>query len=638
MHCVRTLFLCLIATSNLALAQVSPAAEGEELYQQHCATCHEHGVARAASRQTLRQLSAENIRFALSKGVMSGQAASLSEAQREAVVRFIANNADSTANASSSVAPTKEASATATPAARCPANAPPYQASFSSPHWSGWGGDASQTRFQPARDARLSVADVPRLKLKWAFGFPGVVTASSQPAIVNGRLFVGSAARRVYSLNAANGCTYWEFETEFPVRTAITVGVVGRKSAVFFGDQHSTVYAVDAQSGALLWTKRVEDYPTSMITGSPTLAGNVLYVPVTSNEDAYGANPAYPCCKFRGSVSALDAATGNIIWKSYTVSEEPTPRQLNKQGVQLWGPSGAGVWSSPTVDPKRGRIYVTTGNSHSDPVAPTSDGFVAFELRTGRMMWSKQMTANDGYTLACDLPAPLNVNCPSTNGPDHDFSSSAILVNLGRGQRALIAGQKSGVVHAIDPDAGGRILWQSSIGHGGRVGGIQWGSATDGRNVYVALSDAQIGVAPAGTPGAQAALGANFIFDPKVGGGLFALDVRTGQTRWHTAHPGCEKPGCSPGQSAAVTATPGVVFSGGLDGHLRAYASEDGRIVWDVDTMRDYTTVNGVPAHGGSLNGPGAVVVNGMVYVNSGYTHLATAPGNVLLAYSVDGK
>jgi polyvinyl alcohol dehydrogenase (cytochrome) len=307
--------------------------------------------------------------------------------------------------------------------------------------------------------------------------------------------------------------------------------------------------------------------------------------------------------------------------------------------VQLFGPSGAGVWSSPTVDRRRGLLYVTTGNSHSDPTATTSDGFVAFDLRTGALAWSKQMLANDGYTLACDLPEPYNVNCPSTKGPDFDFASSAMLVDLGRGHRALIAGQKSGVVHAIDPDAKGEILWQSPIGKGGRVGGVQWGSATDGRNVYVALSDVEIGPAPPGTPGAQAALGASFIFNPKVGGGLFALDPRTGATRWHTPHPGCgDKPGCSPGQSGAVTAIAGVVFSGGLDGHLRAYASEDGRVVWDIDTAQNYETVNAVPAHGGALNGPGAVIVNGMLYVNSGYTHIATAPGNVLLAFSIDGR
>jgi len=525
------------------------------------------------------------------------------------------------------------------PSPRCSDIDSPYDASLSAPHWSGWGVDVTQSRFQPARQARLSPRDVPRLKLKWAFGLPGVTSASSQPAIVNGRLFVGSTARHVYSLNAATGCTYWDYETEFPVRTAITVTKNGATSAVYFGDQHSTAYAVDAHTGKLLWKTRVEDYASSMITGAPTLFKGVLYVPVASNEDAFAVNPAYPCCKFRGSLTALDAKTGAILWKSYTVAEAPGPTRLNKNGVQLWGPSGAGVWSSPTIDGKRRQVFVTTSNSHSDPVATTSDAFVAFDLRTGALAWSKQTTANDGYTLACDLPAPYDVNCPAAKGPDFDFGSSAMLVDLGRGKRALIAGQKSGVVHAIDPDAQGNILWQTSVGHGGRIGGVQWGSATDGKTVYVALSDAEIGAAAPGTPGAQALGGASLIFSPKVGGGLFALDARTGATRWHTPHPGCTgRPGCSPGQSGAVTAIPGIVFSGGLDGHLRAYASEDGRIVWDTDTMQSYETVNGVAAHGGSLNGPGAVVVNGIVYVNSGYTHIATAPGNALLAFSVDGE
>jgi len=444
MPIARVLAFAFVTVSTLAHGQTPAPAEGEAQYQQHCATCHERGVTRAAPRSTLKQLPAETIRFALTKGSMSSQAASLTDEQREAVIRFLAS-------------PTATA---ATPAAssRCPSSAKPYKASLSGPHWTGWGGDESQRRFQPGSEARLPAASVPRLKLKWAFGFPGVTTASSQPAIVNGRLFVGSAARKVYALDATSGCTYWEYDTEFPVRTAITVGQIGSTSAVYFGDQHSTAYAVDAQSGQLLWKTRIEDYASSLITGSPTLSGRVVYVPVASNEDAYGANPAYPCCKFRGSVTALDAATGQILWKSYTVPEEPQPRAKNKQGVQLWGPSGAGVWSSPTVDRKRGLLYVTTGNSHSDPTATTSDGFVAFDLRTGALAWSKQMTANDGYTLACDLPEPYNVNCPSTKGPDFDFASSAMLVDLGRGHRALIAGQKSAMVHAIDPDANGHIL------------------------------------------------------------------------------------------------------------------------------------------------------------------------------------
>jgi polyvinyl alcohol dehydrogenase (cytochrome) len=285
-------------------------------------------------------------------------------------------------------------------------------------------------------------------------------------------------------------------------------------------------------------------------------------------------------------------------------------------------------------------IYATTGDSYSDPAADTSDAFVAFRLATGELAWSRQMTAGDAYTVACNSAAPGTRNCPQANGPDLDFGSSAMLVDLANGGRALIAGQKSGVVHAIDPDRQGAIIWQRRVGRGSALGGVQWGSAADAERVYVAVSDVKTRPVSEGEAGAQPSIaGLSFQLDPKVGGGLYALKLATGEEVWHTPHPGCnETPGCSPAQSAAVTAIPGVVFSGGLDGHLRAYAADNGNIVWDVDTKQDYRTVNGVAAHGGSLDGPGAVVVGGMVYVNSGYAFFGSTPGNVLLAFSVDGK
>jgi polyvinyl alcohol dehydrogenase (cytochrome) len=620
------LLIVAAAQGDVARAADSPAS----LYQQHCAVCHEVGIdPRAVPRGVLGKLPQDRIRSALTQGSMRAQGASLSPAEQDALVDFIA----SAGGASPSAAAPPVAGA------RCAAEKAPYTASLRAPHWSGWGVDLTQQRFQSEDQARLTAAEVPRLKLKWAFGYAGSISSSGQPSVVNGRLFVGNSNRKVYALNAASGCTYWTYDAEFPVRTAISVGTVTGVPVIFFGDQHATAYAVDAFTGAQLWKTHVDDYPFAIITGAPTLGGDVLYVPVASLEDAVGADPRYECCKFRGSVIALDAATGKVIWKASTVPGELKPGTKSAQGVQHWGPAGAGVWSSPTIDEKRRRLYVTTSNSTTDPPASTSDAFVAFDLKTGKLLWSRQMTADDGYNLACDLPAPLNSNCPSTKGPDYDFGSSAMLVSLGSGHRALIAGQKSGFVHAIDPDADGRILWQKSVGHGGRLGGVQWGSASDGKSVYVALSDAQIGPAAPGTPGAQPTFGTYMMFNPKAGGGLFALDARTGEQLWYTPHPGCgQRPGCSPGQSAAVTAIPGVVFSGGIDGILRAYSASDGHILWDVDTVREYETVNGEPAHGGSLNGPGAVIVNGMLYVNSGYVHFGTAPGNVLLAFSVDGK
>jgi polyvinyl alcohol dehydrogenase (cytochrome) len=327
------------------------------------------------------------------------------------------------------------------------------------------------------------------------------------------------------------------------------------------------------------------------------------------------------------------------LWKSYTIADEPRPVRQNKKGVQLWGPSGAAIWSSPTVDLKHHMVYVTTGDSYSDPPATTSDSFLAFDSETGTLVWSFQATKGDAFTIDCDLPKLMRTNCPDANGPDFDFGSSPILVDLPGGKRALIAGQKSGVVWAVDPDNKGALLWQTRVGKGGRLGGVQWGSAAEGNAVYVAVSDVEIKPVANGTPGAQKTSFGNLMLDPKAGGGMFALNVQTGKVIWSTPHPGCgDKPGCSPAQSAAVSVIPGVVFSGGLDGHLRGYSTRNGKIIWDVDTMQDYQTVNGVKANGGALNGPGAVIVDGVLYVNSGYAFIGSAPGNVLLAFSVDGR
>jgi polyvinyl alcohol dehydrogenase (cytochrome) len=198
------------------------------------------------------------------------------------------------------------------------------------------------------------------------------------------------------------------------------------------------------------------------------------------------------------------------------------------------------------------------------------------------------------------------------------------------------------VVTAIDPDRDGAVIWQRRIGKGSAMGGVQWGMATDGNKIYAAVSDLAVYPAASGTAGAQP-LGFNpaFVFraDSRVGGGLHALKIDSGEEVWLTPHPGCnDVPGCSPAQSAAVTAIPGVVFSGGVDGVLRAYSADDGRILWDVDTKGEYHTVNGVTGDGGSIDGAGAVVVGGMLYVTSGSAFVGTIPGNVLLAYSIDGQ
>ena len=520
----------------------------------------------------------------------------------------------------------------------CPDNgAVAFANPLNEPHWNGWGVDPSQHRFQPADMARLSASDLPRLKLKWAFGFPGARRAVTQPTVFGGRVFVGSENGKVYSLDAKTGCTYWAFDAVRGVRSAIVIGRRGDGWAAYFGDRAANVYALDALTGKALWTTKVDEHPAAMITGSPTLAGGTLFIGVSSFEEVTGANPSYSCCTFRGSLVALDASSGKIAWKTFTIAEEAKPSGANRNGVQQLGPSGAAIWSAPTFDAATKRVYATTGDNYSDPPSGTSDAIVAFDAASGDLAWARQITPGDAFTVAC----PSGINCPKSHGPDFDFGSSAVLASLPGGKRVLVAGQKSGVVTAVDPDHGGAIVWQTRVGAGSALGGVQWGVAADESKVYVALSDPKLRRVPAGTPGAQTlALNPSvaLLLDSKTGGGLSALRLDTGEQVWRTPHPGCgDVPGCSPAQSAAVTAIPGLVFSGGLDGHLRAYFADNGKIAWDVDTKGDYQTVNGVAAKGGSIDGGGAVIVDGVVYVGSGSGFVGSIPGNVLLAYSVDG-
>ena len=409
----------------------------------------------------------------------------------------------------------------------------------------------TQHRFQPGAMAQLAAADVPHLKLKWAFGFPGASRAVAQPTIIGGRVFVGSQGGKVYSLDAKSGCTYWEFDAGVPVRSAIVVGQGPDGWTAYFGDLGAfyglgaNVHAVDVLTGKALWKTLIDDHPAALVTGSPILVGTTLYVPVSSFEEVTGANSHYACCNFRGSVVALQASTGKQLWKGYTIAQEPAPGAVNIAGVQLMGPSGAAVWSSPTFDDQNRMVYVTTGDNYSDPPTETSDAILAFNADTGQLAWSRQTTPKDAYNIACSRPGAAS-NCPNARGPDYDFGSSAILVHLADGKRALIGAQKSGVVTAVDPDRHGEIIWQKRVGHGSALGGVQWGSATDGDTLYVAVSDIKLGVVPLGTAGSQPSVfnpNVAFLLDSTEGGGLHALRLQTGEESLAHASPRLQR-GC----------------------------------------------------------------------------------------------
>jgi polyvinyl alcohol dehydrogenase (cytochrome) len=596
------------------------AQDGALLYRQLCASCHDTGNERGPSREALRALTAEQVLAALESGSMLSIVAGRTGVERRVVAEFAAGEPF-----------TQPLSTTPSPQAMCRPETGGFGNPLEGPRWNAWGVNTANTRYQDGSMAGLTAADVPRLKLKWAFGFPGEISADAHPTMAGGRVFVGTQNGAVYSLNAATGCVHWLFQAAAAVRAAITIGSVEvsgrRRYAAFIGDRTANVYAVDAGTGELIWKTKVDEFSSARVTGSPTFHNGRLYVGVASGEEGAATAPDYQCCRFRGSLVALNAADGKQIWKTYTIAEEAQPRKKNRAGTQVWGPSGSPIWTSPAIDTRRNAVYVTTGNNYSDPATNTSDAFVAFDLRSGKMLWSRQLTSLDAWNVSCRAPDPIN--CAEANGPDFDFASPPILVTLSNGRRALVAGQKSGIVHAVDPDREGQILWQERVGIGGINGGVQWGSAADQSQIYVALSD----IGRISVPNSLATDP-----DPAVGGGMFALRLDSGQRVWHTPAAPCgTRKRCSPAQSAAVSAIPGVAFSGSVDGHLRAYSATDGTVVWDFDTVRTYDTVNGVPARGGSLNVAGPAISGGTLIVNSGYAPNGM-PGNVLLAFSVDGK
>ena len=601
------LLAALLGTGMLADAASQGASD---VYQVNCATCHEAGSAtQGPNRSILRLLSPEQIFTSLDKGTMARQGSQLSVAEKRLLAEYLSEKRFGSA-------PTIPIP----PSAYCGKDASPFRDSLAGSVWNGWGVTPANTRFQSLPGEGLTAATVPRLKLKWAFGFPSESSVSSQPVVVGGRLYIGSVAGAVYSLDARTGCIHWMFETRAGVRSAVSVGKgPGGVLAVFFGDLQSNVYAVNASTGKQLWQVRVEEHPISRVTGSPTLHDGVLYVPIASREESQPANPKYECCTARGGVTALNAATGRRIWKTYTIAAAPRPIGKNAAGTQMYGPSGGGIWSSPTVDARLQRIYVGSGNSYSPPAVKTTDAIVAFDMKTGRILWAQQSTPGDVWNGACMSRSANHDNCPLGTSPDFDYGSSPVLVDLPGGRRMLVAGAKSGVAHGFDPDRQGEVAWDHALGSGGFDEGIIWGPAADGEKMYAALDTA------AGN-------------ESKQGGGLFALDLSTGKTIWGAPAPPCgERKPCVPAQAAAVSVMPGAVFSGSVDGHMRAYSTADGRVIWDYDTVRDYTTVNGVAARGGSISGGGAAIADGMVFTNSGYSHHAgVMPGNVLLAFAVE--
>jgi len=581
------------------------------VFKNSCAACHLGHVPKAPHKVFLEMMAPDSIYTALDTGSMRLEGEKLTGDQKHAVAKYLGgDNPVDTRRAPQCTGPAATFDTRREPAA------------------SGWGITPDNTRFIDAQTAGLTAADLPMLEVKWAFAFPNAQRVRSQPAIAYGAVYIGSQDGTVYALDEESGCIRWTFRASAEVRTAIVVEPTASAQArngtplVYFADLIAHVYAVDAFTGQLRWTYKADDHPNATVTAAPTLNGGTLYVPVSSLEVTSAADPAYPCCTFRGAVLALDALSGQPRWKSYTIPGTPKEVGRTRVGTPILAPSGAPIWNTPAVDVKRGVLYVGTGENYSSPPSDTSDALIAFRLTDGAMVWHAQKTAGDAWNVACTLPD--NPNCPVENGPDVDFGAATIIFRNPSGHDLLLAGQKSGSVYGVDPEQQARVVWHNKVGRGGIQGGVQFGLATDGKRLFVPITDmkdehdGRVHKEPSRA-------------------GLYALEPRTGAVVWSApASDVCAgRQYCDPGISAPVTAIPGVVFAGHMDGRLRAYDAADGRVLWEVDTTREWPTVSGATARGGSVGGgAGPMVVHGKVFAASGYGIYNHMPGNVLLVFA----
>jgi polyvinyl alcohol dehydrogenase (cytochrome) len=607
----------------VSAAAANPASlGGDALYRQRCAACHDNpGLSsRTPAKARLAALSPNDIFDILSTGGMAPMAAGLGTADLDAITLHLTGKA-----------PVHVATRADDPdiATACKTVTPP---AATGPRWNGWSPTLDNARFQA--ETALKARDVPKLKVKWAFAFAGGV--GGQPAVVGGRVYFGTGAGRVYALDAGTGCLRWRAEIKGGVRAAVTVdnlaGPSGksRRLAVFVGDRAAGVHALDAATGKEIWSTKVETHPLAMITGSPVLYRGRLYVPVSSTESASTFAKDYRCCAFRGSIGALDAANGKLLWQSFTIAEAPKPYRIAPDGRQLWGPAGAAIWSAPTIDARRGVLYAGSGNAYSDAPNTGSDAVTAMDLITGKVRWSRQLTANDNFMSGCTGLEGQAPACPRTVGPDHDVGNSPILRVLPNGRTVLLTAQKSGEVTALDPDRAGAVLWKTRLSLGSALGGVEWGMAADRSLLFVPIADPY-------TPRSENK------------GGMYALRLGDGSIAWsqRAPDPNCAIAPrgslielCTSGLSSAPTAIEGLVIEGSLDGILRAYDVKDGSIVWSFDVGQTRFQPLNAPAliKGDTMNGAGATVAGDTLFQISGYHPINPKAMSLLLAFTLDGK
>lgn len=590
------------------------------LFRTACANCHEVPETKAPPTATLRQLPAARILMAMELGKMQPQAAGLAPQQRVDLSRWLAAEED--------------AKRDAWIAERACARETPVPVTGRG----NWGLGRDNRR--EAVDVAIGRGNLDDLELQWSVALPAVTTMRSQPVVAGDTVFLGSKGAHLLALDRRSGCVRWSLATDAPVHSALTLDrTPDGVATLFFADELAMVYAVDATTGRLRWRERVKWFPTSIVSGPVAYHDGRLYVPLSSFEVAAAGLPTHECCRSHGGIAALDATTGKALWR-YDTTPHAMRTTVTRDGTQLWGPSGAPVWNSPTVDATRGVLYFGTGQNSSSPATDTSDAIIALDLATGERRWIFQALADDAWNAAC---LSGGASCPVENGPDFDFGAAVILLRRPEGD-LLLAGQKSGEVFALDPDRKGAVVWRRRVGSGSSNGGIHHGMATDGQRVYVPVADPERRIAG---------------YVPKPG--IYALDVDDGELLWsHPVERGCvfdpadapliglaemaqgkaqrsPWPACSYyyGQSAAAVVANGIVYAGALDGRLRLLDADSGQALRVIETNRPYRAGNGIDGHGGAIDVGGAIVEGNQLFVLSGYGMFGQMPGNMLLVYGL---
>ena len=574
-----------------------PAIANEQgflVYQKHCADCHQDARLRAPSLGAIKKMSENGIRQALTMGVMKEHSRNIDNVDFDKLLLFLSSQTNNI---------------TETQINECSEPFPTQSEIL----WSNWGNGLSNQRVQSK--SSLNPQNINQLELKWAFGFNDSIRIRSQPLVTEDTIYIGSQSGHVYALSLDTGCQWWSFKADAEVRGAITLS--DNKKSILFTDFAANVYRLNSLNGEIEWKKNVATHPLTTITGSIAVTQDSVFIPLSSTEVVSAIDPNYMCCTFRGGLIALNTSNGDERWKMHTVPE-PKKTGYNSNRISSWGPSGAPVWSTPTIDLERGLIYIGVGQNYSHPATELSDAIIAIGIESGRVVWHKQTLSGDVWNAAC---VTNRINCPGEYGPDYDIGASIILIEGDKDM--LIAGQKSGMVFAMDPDDNGSIIWQKRVGRGGKKGGVHWGMTIDDDSIFVPIADL-----PEKIPSQYSPMP-----------GIHALRIKDGSKEWYRpALPVCEdeKYHCYPSVSAAPSRVGSMIITGSMNGIIEIISTKDGNLLWSFDTAMQFKTINQISANGGSIDSNGPIIAGNHLIATSGYDIYGQLTGNILLVFSIE--